>query len=153
MIGTGAWRRCVVGVGLLMALPFTDVSIEPVVPPASSWEPFRWVIFAGLLVIALETALIFAMLTMMSGRRRAGLALVESRNRLTAILDTAVDAIVTIRDDGTIETVNAAAEKMFAYTASQLMGRNVSLLIPGLVDEPLSSLKKIPIARELSGRR
>jgi PAS domain S-box-containing protein len=135
-----------------MALPFTDV--DRVVPPASSWEPFRWIIFAGMLVIALETALIFAMLAMLSGRRRAGLALAESKNRLTAILDTAIDAIVTIRDDGTIETVNAAAERMFAYTASQLMGRNVSLLIPGFFDaEPLTSLKKIPVARELSGRR
>src|SRR5215510_7057731 len=104
MTGAGAWRRDVVGVGLLMALAFSDVSLERVVPPASSWEPFRWVILAGMLVIALETALIFAMLAMLSGRRRAGLALVESKNRLTAILDTAVDAIVTIRDDGTIET-------------------------------------------------
>ena len=54
----------------------------------------------------------------------------ESEERLRAILHTAVDAIVTIEASGTIESVNPAAERMFGYTRRELLGRNVSMLMP-----------------------
>ncbi len=54
----------------------------------------------------------------------------ESRARLLAILETAVDAIVTIEESGVIESVNPAAERMFGYAREELVGRNVSMLMP-----------------------
>ncbi len=50
--------------------------------------------------------------------------------RAQAVLDTAVDAIVTISDQGIIETVNPATMKMFGYGEDDLIGRNVSMLMP-----------------------
>jgi two-component system sensor kinase FixL len=49
--------------------------------------------------------------------------------RLRALLDAAVDAIVTIDHRGVIESVNPAAERMFGYAASEMLGSNVSMLM------------------------
>ncbi len=46
-----------------------------------------------------------------------------------SILDTAVDAIVTIDEQGLIQTVNPAFERLFGYTPEDILGRNVSLLM------------------------
>ena len=54
----------------------------------------------------------------------------ESGERLRAILDAAVDSIVTIEASGAIESVNAATERVFGYTRDELIGRNVSVLMP-----------------------
>lgn len=50
--------------------------------------------------------------------------------RLATILSTAVDGIVTINDHGTMLTVNPAAERLFGYTAEEMIGRNVNMLMP-----------------------
>ncbi len=47
-----------------------------------------------------------------------------------ALLDAAVDAIVMIDHQGTIEDFSAAAERLFGYTAGEIVGRNVSELMP-----------------------
>ena len=57
-------------------------------------------------------------------------ALRDSEQRLRAIVDTAVDAIITIDDKGTIESANAATERMFGYTQAELLGRNIRILMP-----------------------
>lgn len=50
--------------------------------------------------------------------------------RLQAIIKTVVDGIITIDVNGTIDSVNPAVERMFGYKARQLVGRNVSMLMP-----------------------
>src|SRR6185437_10155939 len=50
--------------------------------------------------------------------------------RLRAIVETAVDAIVVIDEAGVIQSVNPATDAMFGYRAEELIGRNVSLLMP-----------------------
>ncbi|MDI1448425.1 PAS domain S-box protein [Polyangium sp. 6x1] len=50
--------------------------------------------------------------------------------RLRAIVDTAVDGIITIDERGTIDTTNPAAERMLGYGADELVGRNVKTIMP-----------------------
>ena len=50
--------------------------------------------------------------------------------RLKAILDTAVDGIITIDQRGTIESLNQATEQIFGYGRDELLGKNVKLLMP-----------------------
>ena len=51
-------------------------------------------------------------------------------SKLAALLDATVDGIITIRQDGIIESVNAAAEELFQYPADEIVGRNVKQLMP-----------------------
>lgn len=55
--------------------------------------------------------------------------------RCRAVLNTAVDSIITINVEGTITSVNPATERMFGYAEEELLGRNISMLMP----EPFSS--------------
>ncbi|MEK0082352.1 PAS domain S-box protein [Benzoatithermus flavus] len=50
--------------------------------------------------------------------------------RMRAVLDTLVDAVITINRSGTIESANPAAERMFGYPVERLIGRNVAMLMP-----------------------
>jgi PAS domain S-box-containing protein len=86
-----------------------------------------------------------------------------STARLDSIVRTAVDGIVTIDVEGTIETFNLAAERLFGYMASEVIGKNVSVLMPqpyrsehdGYLEHYLQTGEAhiIGIGRETTGRR
>ena len=70
-----------------------------------------------------------------SERRLVNQALKESETRVKAILNTAPDAILTLDDHGCIESTNPAAERMFGWPCSELVGMPVMTLLPELVLE------------------
>ena len=49
---------------------------------------------------------------------------------LRSILDTVPDATVVIEKDGTIVSFNAAAVRQFGYSETEVIGQNVSILMP-----------------------
>ena len=54
----------------------------------------------------------------------------EREIRLRTIFENVVDGIITTNERGEIESFNHAAEKMFGYSAAEVIGKNVSMLIP-----------------------
>ncbi len=58
------------------------------------------------------------------------MALSDREQRLRAILNTAADTIITIDHQGTIRSANPTTEAMFGYSQEELLGKNVSMLLP-----------------------
>jgi PAS domain S-box-containing protein len=82
---------------------------------------------------------------------------------LRAVVDTAVDGVILIDADGRVLMFNPACEKLFGYSAAEVMGRNVKMLMPlrysaehdsYLASYAGTSVKKIiGIGREVVGQR
>lgn len=53
-----------------------------------------------------------------------------SEARLLSVLDTAVDGIIVMDDGGAMLVFNKACERLFGYTAAEVIGRNIKLLMP-----------------------
>ncbi|WP_246000840.1 sensor histidine kinase [Pontibacter diazotrophicus] len=54
----------------------------------------------------------------------------ENAMRLKAIIDTAIDGIITIDRNGIVESVNPAAAQIFGYQPEEIIGENVKMLMP-----------------------
>jgi len=89
-------------------------------------------------------------------------ALLNTTERIKTIVGTVIDGIVTFdARTGVIESVNTAIEKMFGYTAAELVGQKISLIVPefdgtaGALDYYKSSLEERSkgIVREVAGRQ
>ncbi len=65
-----------------------------------------------------------------SEHRDQTLTALEETAHYKAILETTVDAIITIDSQGIVQTFNAAAEKIFGYRAEEVIGNNVKMLMP-----------------------
>jgi two-component system, LuxR family, sensor kinase FixL len=110
-----------------------------------------------------QELLTLAMLHDTTPRKQAEDALRESEARMRAIFYTAVDGIVTIDESGLIQRFNPAAERLFGYVETEVIGKNVSMLMPapyqeahdGYLARYLQTGEKqiIGIGREVVGQR
>lgn len=77
-------------------------------------------------------------------RSRAETAMREREARHGAILESALDCIVTIDDRGRVLEFNAAAEQTFGYTAEEVVGREMAEIIvpPSLRDEHRAGFRR-----------
>src|SRR5262249_23244090 len=86
-----------------------------------------------------------------------------AESRIRSVLHNVIDGIITIDERGVIETVNPAVERLFGYTARDVVGQTVRVLMPdpyrsehdGYLANYLRTgrAKVIGIGREVVGRR
>jgi PAS domain S-box-containing protein len=98
-----------------------------------------------------------------TARKRSEAASHESEARLRSILDTAPEALITISETGIVESFSRSAQSLFGYSAEEVIGRNVSMLMPepyrsehdGYLERYRSTGEKriIGIGRIVSGQR
>ncbi|WP_199104583.1 PAS domain S-box protein, partial [Aquitalea sp. ASV11] len=109
---------------------------------------------AGVLVLAGNTLLRYRQL---AAEKTAGEA------RLQAVVDTAVDGIISMDARGRVLEMNRAAELLFGWQSAELVGRNINLLMPepyrsghdGYLAHYLATgdARVIGVGREVSARR
>src|SRR5258707_562753 len=54
----------------------------------------------------------------------------ESAGRMHALIETAVDGAILIEARGVVLIFNPAGEKLFGYSADEVIGKNVKMLMP-----------------------
>ncbi len=107
--------------------------------------------------------MIWAFVEDITQRKRADFQLRASERRMATILDTMVDALIAIDQNGRIEAFNKAAETIFGYSAAEVIGRNVGMLMPEPVrDQHAEHMQRyfktgeahiLGLRREVVGRR
>jgi PAS domain S-box-containing protein len=110
--------------GVVFAAELTVMALLAVV---AHWVGHGWL--AGLCDAGLLTLLIAPTLWRVMIAPLRALSLTEQA-KSAAILDAAADGIVITNERGIIESFNPAAERLFGYASKEVVGRNVSVLIP-----------------------
>ncbi|MBN4078281.1 response regulator [Nitrospina gracilis] len=56
--------------------------------------------------------------------------LLKSEKKVRSIIDNALDSLISIDEEGIIQSFNPAAEKLFGYRNSEILGKNIIILMP-----------------------
>ena len=64
----------------------------------------------------------------------------DSDARLRSVIDSAVDGIIVIDEKGLVESCNPAVERLFGYPSIDVVGRNISMLMPAPYHEEHDAL-------------
>jgi len=113
--------------GHTWSLYFTS---RPVFHAAFDKNKPLFILAVGMLLSVMLSGLIWTFATQ---RRRAleiSARLGDSERRVRALLDNLVEGIVHISETGIIEMFNPAAERLFGYRSFDVIGKNVSMLMP-----------------------
>ena len=113
-LGEALAHMAVVGVSYAVVLAVQDPDSEVV----------RWLLAMGTPLVA---GLLISRLLRLLGDRAQQLERLEVRTR--TVLDTAPDAFITLDRDGVIITWNAAAQRLFGWTAAEAIGKTMRALI------------------------
>ncbi|VAW38602.1 hypothetical protein MNBD_DELTA02-351 [hydrothermal vent metagenome] len=70
-----------------------------------------------------------------TSKKASDIELKDRETRLRAVLDNAVDGIIIINEWGLVNSFNPAAEKIFGYRATEVLGEEITMLMPAAYKE------------------
>ncbi|MCO6476833.1 MAG: PAS domain S-box protein [Phaeodactylibacter sp.] len=118
---------------------------------------------ATTLIPALNESLILLLFQDVTEQEKANRELRQSQKTLEAVINTAVDGIILINEQGIMQMANQAASELFGYAKEEMKGQNVNMLMPaphakqhdGYISNYLSTGigKIIGVGREVEGLR
>jgi len=105
---------------------------------APVWHQLRYLLplMVGMLAVALLllrwqlSPLVIKLVRSERIAREASMKLQDSESRVRTVLENVDEGIVTIAVTGKIELFNLGAERMFGYSGKEVIGKNVSMLMP-----------------------
>jgi PAS domain S-box-containing protein len=125
--GRRGWILIASGLGLMAVRRaitfFRVVSGDTALPPDLTAE------LVALTISVVMLLGVLAVIPVISRFRREQEALAESEARLGGVLGNMVDGIITITEDGRIESFNRAAEEIFGYSHDEVVGMNIKMLM------------------------
>ncbi len=185
--GTGGVLRRHLGGGVILgsavaAMHYIAMAAAIFVPTGAEVAPSEeglhtdvlvMMVVLGVLVIAVVLVVCAFAVRMLESSRRlereaaqrkdAERAARSEQARLQAIFDTVLEGIVLIGRDGLIRHWSPSAQRIFQYTAEEVLGRNVAMLTDGIPDKAhdgyirryreTGEARIIGIGREVLGRR
>lgn len=113
--------------GELRGVLATERVVEADVVADDQWYVMRLLPYQADDATVLGVTLTFAEVTAL---KQSQFDLESREARLRAVLDTTLDAIITMDASSKIQWFNKAAERSFGYTADEAVGQHVSLLMP-----------------------
>jgi two-component system sensor kinase FixL len=143
--------------GVAIAMLFGGLAVT------GTWPDDDASLRAGLVWILLLLLTTYVANHLMANLRARDRSLIQQTRRMNAIMETAADGIVTIDTAGTILSMNPVTEELFGYDRTEMIGRNVTILMPsphrdqhdGYLEAYLETglARIIGIGREAEGRR
>lgn len=129
-INLGGYRdyRGVLVVGAWLWDDELDIGMTTEQDVAEAYDMFY---FFRILIIGAAFGFCFILLSLAIIFNRGRRQLREVRVRLEAIVETALDGILVIDDNGLIESANPVIEKLFGYSLIDLIGKNMNMLMSG----------------------
>lgn len=111
------------------------------------------VVDVALSVVSLDDGTRLAMTEDISERKRAQDAVASAHARLNAIIEASPAAIFTYSAGryGTVETWNAAAERIFGWAADEVVGKGLPVRAPAGVSEGADVLRALTLGSGLTG--
>ncbi len=111
------------------ALAGNEQSVERIIKNSEGRNLYVWMQFIPDISNGIMEGIFLVMLDI-TERKQAELALQDSVQHTQAILDNMFDGVITINTKGIIQSFNKAACSIFGYDQQDILGKNVTLLMP-----------------------
>lgn len=119
------------GLGMVLKLDSAELY-------APAWSQLRYLIPLLIAVVAaallslrwLLTPLVRRLVRSEEEAHAMSAGLRDSEHRIRALLDNVEEGIASISENGIVELFNPSAERMFGYSSAEVVGKNISMLMP-----------------------
>lgn len=107
-----------------------DIGLTTEVDVAEAFRPIKTLLIWFLFLFGLLVVFGIIAFFLRSRYTRSQQQIIENEQRLSSFINSAFDPIICIDIFGTIQSVNPAVKTQFGYGSSELLGKNVKVLMP-----------------------